>query len=76
MKLRHRNRQDERDDYYDERPLPDEAPAPQPERSEPTLEEPTPRDLSKRDYIAIFKRAATLVESVPKVDHPSDSCLV
>jgi membrane protein len=32
-------------------------PQPQPERDEPTLAEPTPTDLSKRDYLAIFKRA-------------------
>jgi membrane protein len=58
VRLPSRNRQDERAGYYDERPLPDEAPDPQPERSEPKLEEPTPLDLSKRDYAAIFKRAA------------------
>ena len=46
-----------RDDYYEERPLPDEAPEPQPERHEPTLEEPTPGDLSKRDYVAVLKRS-------------------
>jgi membrane protein len=33
-------------------------PQPQPERAEPKLAEPTPRDLSKRDYVAIVKRAA------------------
>jgi membrane protein len=32
-------------------------PQPQPEHDEPTIAEPTPRDLSKRDYLAIFKRA-------------------
>ena len=32
------------DDYYEERPLPDEAPEPQPE-------------LSKRDYVAVLKRS-------------------
>src|ERR671934_2487401 len=43
---------------YDEpRPLPDEAPQPQPEHEEPKLAEPTPTDLSKRDYVAILKRA-------------------
>jgi membrane protein len=31
---------------------------PQPEDDEPTLAEPTPSDLSKRDYLAILKRAA------------------
>jgi membrane protein len=33
-------------------------PQPQPEREEPKLAEPGPRDLSKRDYFAIFIRAA------------------
>jgi membrane protein len=32
-------------------------PQPQPEHDEPTLAEPTPRDLSKRDYLAILIRA-------------------
>lgn len=32
-------------------------PQPQPEREEPKLEEPTPTDLSKRDYMAILIRA-------------------
>ena len=40
------------------RPLPDEAPEPQPERDEPRLSDPSPRDLSKADYVAIVKRAA------------------
>ena len=31
--------------------------ATQPEREEPRLAEPTPRDLSKRDYLAILRRA-------------------
>jgi membrane protein len=59
MKLLHRNRQDrvEPDDYSAERPLPDEAPEPQPEREEPRLEEPGPTDLTKRDYFAIVRRA-------------------
>jgi membrane protein len=35
----------------------DEAPQPQPEHSEPRLGEPTPADLSKRDYLAILVRA-------------------
>ena len=30
---------------------------PQPERREPKLAEPTPTDLSKRDWMAIFTRA-------------------
>jgi membrane protein len=41
------------------RPLPDEAPQPQPEHQEPRLADPEPSDLSKRDYIAIIKRAFT-----------------
>jgi membrane protein len=45
------------DDYYAERPLPDEAPEPQPERAEQALADPGPRDLSKRDYFAIVRRA-------------------
>jgi membrane protein len=39
------------------RPLPDEAPEPQPEHREPKLADPGPTDLSKRDYLAILKRA-------------------
>jgi len=39
------------------RPIPDEAPQPQPEHREPTLSDPQPTDLSKRDYLAILKRA-------------------
>jgi membrane protein len=34
-----------------------EAPQPQPEHGEPRLAEPSPTDLSKRDYLAIFVRA-------------------
>jgi membrane protein len=45
------------DDYYAGRPLPDEAPEPQPEREEPRIPEPGVRDLSKRDYVAIIRRA-------------------
>jgi membrane protein len=55
---RNRNRtEDASEEYSGERPLPDEAPEPQPERTEPTLAEPRVRDLSKRDYVAIFRRA-------------------
>src|SRR5205085_4618091 len=61
MKLLHRHnpRQEEQgdDDYYAERPLPDDAPEPLPERAEPRLAEPGPTDLSKRDYLAIVRRA-------------------
>ena len=39
------------------RPIPDEAPEPQPEHSEPKLQDPDPTDLSKHDYLAILKRA-------------------
>jgi membrane protein len=34
-----------------------EAPQPQPEQTEPRLAEPSPTDLSKRDYLAIIVRA-------------------
>jgi membrane protein len=34
------------------------APQPQPEHDEPRLRDPEPTDLSKRDYVAILKRAA------------------
>jgi membrane protein len=37
--------------------LPEDAPEPQPEREEPTLADPTPTGLSKRDYFAIVRRA-------------------
>jgi membrane protein len=58
MKLLQKNRHRETaDDYYADRPLPDEAPEPQPEREEPRLAEPGPSDLSKRDYFAILRRA-------------------
>ena len=60
MKLLQRNRAQPRDEVErDEgRPLPDEAPEPQPEHDEPRLDDPQPHDLSKRDYVAIVKRAA------------------
>jgi len=45
------------EEYHVERPLPDEAPEPQPEREEPRLADPRPADLSKRDYMAILRRA-------------------
>jgi membrane protein len=60
MRLLQRNRgtqTEAADDYYAERPLPDEAPEPQPEHEEPRLPEPGPSDLSKRDYLAILRRA-------------------
>jgi membrane protein len=58
MKLLQRRRdRNGRDDYYDERPLPDEAPDPQPEREEPRVDEPGMRDLSRSDYFAVVRRA-------------------
>src|SRR5919204_886092 len=48
----------QRDRRSREESLPDEAPEPQPERQEPRLAEPAPTDLSKRDYVAIVRRAA------------------
>jgi membrane protein len=57
VKLRQSNRAEEvaGRPHADEAPL--EAPQPQPEPSEPRLRDPGPTDLSKRDYIAILKRA-------------------
>jgi membrane protein len=58
MRLLHRNREDTESVDADEgRPPPDEAPEPQPEHDEPRLEDPGPTDLSKRDFLAIVKRA-------------------
>ena len=60
MKLLHRNRRQVgtgSEEYYAERPLPDEAPEPQPEHEEPKLADPGPSDLSSRDYLAILRRA-------------------
>lgn len=65
MKLLHRHREDElesEDQNESDRSIPDEAPQPQPEREEPKLAEPTPADLSKRDYVAIVKRASVEVD--------------
>ncbi|HET7760022.1 MAG TPA: hypothetical protein VFK62_08860, partial [Gaiellaceae bacterium] len=58
MRLLNRNR-DETDapEADGGRPLPDEAPEPQPEHDEPRLQDPGPTDLSKRDYLAILRRA-------------------
>ena len=60
MRVLGRSRTDQRvrDDEETGRPIPDEAPEPQPEHSEPRLAEPGVSDLSKRDYVAIVKRAA------------------
>ena len=60
MRLLHRgNRQEEEqlDDYYAERTLPDDVPEPQPEHDQPRLAEAGPTDLSRRDYFAILRRA-------------------
>jgi membrane protein len=58
VRLLSRKREEEQAPEADEsRPLPDEAPEPQPELEEPRLEDPGPTDLSKRDYVAILKRA-------------------
>jgi membrane protein len=51
---RHKN---ETPEETNERPLPDEAPEPQPEHDEPRLQDPSPTELSKRDYFAILKRS-------------------
>ena len=59
MRVLGRSRTD--DDAREEdvgRPMPDEAPEPQPELAERQLGDPEPTDLSKRDYFAIVKRAA------------------
>src|SRR5438874_684014 len=58
VKLLQRHRHQEDTGYHAERPLPDAAPEPQPERNEPRLDEPTPTTLSKRDYFPILWRAA------------------
>jgi membrane protein len=51
------------------RPIPDEAPTPQPERSEPPIADPGLGDLSRQDWIAIFKRAGkeTLDDNIPMI---------
>ncbi|HYX89676.1 MAG TPA: YihY/virulence factor BrkB family protein [Gaiellaceae bacterium] len=56
MKLLQRTRK--RDDGPEQaQPLPEEAPEPQPEHDEPRLRDPGPTELSKRDYLAILRRA-------------------
>ena len=59
MKLLHRKRQEQaqEDELYDERPAADEAPEPLPEPEEERLADPGPTDLSRRDYVAIVRRA-------------------
>jgi len=56
MKLLNRHKEEAHEDSG-ERPLPDEAPEPQPEDEEPRLEDPGTTKLSKRDYLAVAKRA-------------------
>ena len=56
MRLLSRTRRDE--EQEEGRPLPDEAPEPQPEHDEPRLEDPQPHHLSRRDYFAVIVRAA------------------
>jgi membrane protein len=66
-----RSRADERvrDEEESDRPIPDEAPEPQPERTEPRLADPGPTELSKRDYVAIVKRAGkeSLNDHIPNL---------
>lgn len=59
MKLLSRSKPEEdRSEAAEEgRPPADEAAEPQPEHDEPRLEDPSPTDLSKRDHLAIMKRA-------------------
>src|SRR5437588_3129237 len=57
MKLLPKSRRAESGDYLEERPLPDEAPEPQPEREEARHHDPGVGDLSRRDYVAVVKRA-------------------
>jgi membrane protein len=52
MKLLNRTRSEETQDESQ-----DDVLEPQPEREEPRLQDPSPTDLSKRDYGAILKRA-------------------
>ena len=52
MKLLNRTQSEETRDESQ-----DGAPQPQPEGGEPRLQDPSPTDLSKRDYLAILKRA-------------------
>jgi membrane protein len=55
MRLLQRNH---REDAHDaEQPLPDEASVPQPELGEPRRADAGPTELSRRDYIAILRRA-------------------
>ena len=57
MKLLERFQHTDEHDGNGRDPLPREAPRPQPEHDEPRLQDPTPASLSRRDYLAIVKRA-------------------
>jgi membrane protein len=74
MATRPTNRTDEQHARSHARPEPDEAPIdeepqPQPERHEPKLVDPGLFDLSRRDWVAIVKRAAKemLDDNVPMI---------
>jgi membrane protein len=60
---------DDHEDIDDPAGATDESPSPQPERAEPELDDPGIRDLSKADWIAVFKRAGkeTLDDNVPMI---------
>ena len=62
-------RDERRIDDEGRRPLPEGAPKPQPENDEPRLSDPSPRDLSKADYVAIVKRAVreSLDDHIPNI---------
>jgi membrane protein len=60
MKLLHGNRRKDReiaDDYYAERPLPDDAPEPESERREPGAAQPASTERSRGGRFAIVRRA-------------------
>ena len=53
----------------DARPVRDDVPEPLPELEEPRLRDPSPRDLSRRDYVAILKRAVkeSIDDHIPNI---------
>jgi membrane protein len=57
MRLLSRNREETEREPEQGRSLPDEAPEPQPELEEPRLADPSPTELSRRDYVAVLRRA-------------------
>ena len=60
MRLSQRRRSEQATDREEaRRPVPDEAPEPQSEHEEPQRADPGLRELSKRDYVAIIRRAFT-----------------